>query len=339
MSQDPPIAMDGTTGSLAGVSFAQNLTMAAFTGIAWYNVLELNVSIQVTFKRKTGLYFWSLLIASWGVFLHSLAFILKFYSIIPPEQYAITCTVITIGWYAMVTGQSLVLWSRLHLILKDDRILRAVLYMIVIDAIILHIPTTVLTYGSNSPYPDPFVKAFDIMEKIQMTAFSLQEFIISGVYIWATARFLKPMYVRKNYTRSVMMQLIWINVFIVALDVAMLTMEYMSKYALEAVMKGTIYSIKLKIEFAVLNQVMRLASSSRDAVLNSEPTRDRTINSVSASVSRSARRPSIAPAVIGFVKRIFPEPTSSLEEPPRGTALSPLSSTSSAKARDYTEIV
>ncbi len=54
---------------------------------------------------------------------------------------------ITIGWYAMVTGQSLVLYSRLHLVVRDDRKIRWVLYMIIIDVFLFHFPTTVMTFG------------------------------------------------------------------------------------------------------------------------------------------------------------------------------------------------
>jgi hypothetical protein len=36
----------------------------------------------------------------------------------------------TIGWWSMVTGQSIVLYSRLHLVVSNQRVLRRVLIMI-----------------------------------------------------------------------------------------------------------------------------------------------------------------------------------------------------------------
>ena len=255
---------DGVTNHpLANDNLPQTMAIAAFTAIAWYNVIELNISIYLTFKRKRGLYFWCLVISSWGIVFHSLGFLLKLFGVV--KSYQVTCTMITIGWYAMVTGQSLVLYSRLHLVVKEDRILRWVLIMIIWNAITLHIPTTVLTYGSNSPQHELFSRGYAIMEKIQMTMFCLQEFIISGIYVWATLRLLKPVY--KKRTQSVMTQLLWINVGIIMLDIAMLVMEYLQQYAMETVMKGFVYSVKLKLEFAVLNQLMRLANSSRDTAI------------------------------------------------------------------------
>jgi uncharacterized membrane protein YesL len=59
----------------------------------------------------------------------------------------VSVTFITIGWYAMVTGQSLVLYSRLHLVVRDTEKIKWVLWMIIIDVFLFHFPTTVLTFG------------------------------------------------------------------------------------------------------------------------------------------------------------------------------------------------
>ena len=236
------------------------MAIAAFTAVAWYNVAELNIQVFLTFKRHRGLYFWSLLISSYGCALHALGFLLKFFELIHNDY--ISVTVITIGWYAMVTGQAVVLYSRLHLVVREQKILRGILAMIIIDAICFHIPTTILTYGLNSSrhvarrYSEPF----NVMEKLQMTAFCIQEFVISGVYVWSTIRLLKPVY--HGRTRKVMTQLIWINLIIIGMDVCLLAMEYSNIYEIEATLKAMVYSIKLKLEFAVLNQLMTLANSS-----------------------------------------------------------------------------
>lgn len=65
-----------------------------------------------------------------------------------------------------------------------------------------------------------------------------------------------------------MMQLIWINLIVIGMDVLLLVMEYENKYNIEATLKAMIYSIKFKLEFAVLNQLMTLANSSVNNVQN-----------------------------------------------------------------------
>lgn len=239
------------------------MAIAAFTAVAWYNVAELNVQVFLTFKRHRGLYFWSLLITSYGCVLHALGFLLKFFQLGSSNRLLndfVAVSIITVGWYSMVTGQAVVLYSRLHLVVREQKILRGTLAMIIVDAICFHIPTTVLTYGSNSSNSDKYTPAFNIVERLQMTAFCTQEFIISGVYVWSTIRLLKPVY--HGRTRKVMTQLIWINLIIIGMDVCLLAMEYSNIYKIEATLKAMVYSIKLKLEFAVLNQLMTLANSS-----------------------------------------------------------------------------
>ncbi|KAI9749808.1 MAG: hypothetical protein M1835_001490 [Candelina submexicana] len=248
---------NGINGALSGVSPPTYMAISAFTAVAWYNAIELNLQVFLTFKRHRGLYFWSLLVSCYGCVLHSLGFVMKFFQLTTNNY--ISCVVITIGWYAMVTGQAVVLYSRLHLVVREQRTLRLILAMIIVDAICFHIPTTVLTFGSNSPHPGKYAQPFSTMEKIQMTVFSLQEFVISGVYVYATIKLLRPVY--HGRTRKVMMQLIWINLIIVSMDVVLLAMEYTNFYYIEATLKSMVYSIKLKLEFAVLNQLMQLANS------------------------------------------------------------------------------
>lgn len=235
------------------------MVIVAFTAIAWWNVIELNIQVFLTFKRHRGLYFWSLLITSYGCVLHALGFLLKF--LILTDYYIyLSVTIITIGWYCMVTGQAIVLYSRLHLVVREQKVLRGILAMIVVDAFCFHIPTTVLTYASNSRHAQKFINPFTAVESLQMTAFCIQEFIISGVYVYSTIKLLRPVY--HGRTRKVMMLLIWINLIIIAMDIGLLAMEYSKNYDIEASSKAMFYSIKLKLEFAVLNQLMSLANSS-----------------------------------------------------------------------------
>jgi hypothetical protein len=54
-----------------------------------------------------------------------------------------------------------------------------------------------------------------------------------------------------------MHQLIFINVAIIVMDTALLSLECASLYLLETIIKGFTYSIKLKLEFAILSRLVR----------------------------------------------------------------------------------
>lgn len=93
---------------------------------------------------------------------------------------------------------------------------------IICNAICLHIPTTVLTFGSNIP-TQVFIDGYNVMEKIQMCGFFLQEVILSSIYIVETVKILKTS-VQQN-TQRLMHQLITINALIIVMDLGLLGLE------------------------------------------------------------------------------------------------------------------
>lgn len=99
------------------------------------------------------------------------------------------------------------------------------------------------------------------MEKIQMSGFFCQEVILSSIYIIETARILKSS-LQPN-TRKTMQQLIVINIIIIMLDLVLLSLEAASLYILETLFKGVLYSIKLKLEFAILGKLVNFVGGSR----------------------------------------------------------------------------
>lgn len=253
-------AGDAITGGYTGTALGTKITIATLAGITWYNAFELVILIFVTFAQYRGLYFWSLLISSAvGLIPYSLGFLLKFFRLASASTGWLPVTLLTIGWWSMVTGQSIVLYSRLHLVLANQRVLRRVLVMILVDAVVLHFPTTVLTFGSNLAPNDarqPYVMGYPVMEKIQMTGFCVQELIISGLYIWETVRMIR---LDPDPTkRKIQYQLLVINSIIIIMDLGLLVAVYRNYYIMETMLKGVVYSVKLKLEFAVLGKLIHL---------------------------------------------------------------------------------
>ena len=229
--------------------------------LSLYNGLELLLLILVTFKKRNGLYFWSLLIASLGVMVYTLGYVLDYFRL----TYILVGDIINnIGWWTMVTGQSVVLYSRLHLVLHDPRVLRFVLWMIVLDAIVFHGMTTIVHFATYS-HKQGFYNAFKVIEKFQMTAFCIQEFIISGLYTREVFRFLHI--ATQKGLRRTMWELFTINVILVILDVGLLVIEYLNLSVFEITFKGVVYSVKLKMELAILGKLVSMSQSGSDLLL------------------------------------------------------------------------
>lgn len=260
--------MNGISGALASEGDMLQMTLVTFIGLSWYNIAELVVLVPSTFRRWRGLYFWSLLISgTLGVVPYSIGFLMKFFT---RADSVLSVTVLTIGWWTMVTGQSVVLYSRLHLVLRDERLLRRIWWLIVANFFLLHVPTTVLTYGANIVHVDKmsWVNGYNIMEKVQLTGFTMQEGLLSTLYVIETVKLLRlgADAATRPDSRSIMYQLIGINCAIMAMDLLLLSLEYANLYAVQITLKGFIYSLKLKLEFAVLGKLVDLIQGSRHPV-------------------------------------------------------------------------
>jgi hypothetical protein len=215
--------------------------------------VELTLQVFFTFKRYKSLYFWSILVCTWGVSFHVLGLILKLFN---EGNWIISSILFKIGWVGNVTGFSFVLYSRLNLVIRNRKILRAVLIMIIVDAFLLHTPIIIFDFGISSPHPDIWFMPMYVMEKIQVTWFSVQETIISLLYIYNTRDFLKDTYTHQ--THRVMQLLITAQVLAVLFDVALVTVDWNNMFTLKVTIHPFVYAVKLKMEFVVLNQLLAL---------------------------------------------------------------------------------
>lgn len=238
------------------------LIVVVFLSVAIYNFAELNVKIFTTFKRRQGLYFWSFTIATWGILFNSVGYLLKHLEVTTEGN--VYATIILIGWCSMISGQSVVLYSRLHIVMHNAKRLRAVLYMIIVNAIWLHIPIIILVYGANSNNPGPYTKPYSIYEKIQLSVFIVQELIISGLYVYETIKLLRlERTIGNSGTRIVLHHLIYVNILVMLLDFSIVGLEFANLYEIQTSWKPLVYSVKLKLEFSILNRLVELTKSAR----------------------------------------------------------------------------
>ncbi|KAG7002704.1 hypothetical protein FOFC_20115 [Fusarium oxysporum] len=235
------------------VYIGRDVFVVVASTLSLYNAIELLTLISLTFKRRSGLYFWSILIASFGIIPYCLGWLIVYFDL--THDY-VGMIIETVGWVLVISGQSFVLYSRLHLIVTDVKILRAVLIMIIINGLVWHSTMTVLLFGSEYSPSDNrrgFNNVFNIAEKISMSIFYLQELIISGLYIWKSMEILKTAF---GNTRSMLYKLFTINFVIILMDIALLAIEFHDLYVWEQGIKLVTYSIKLKLEFAVLSELI-----------------------------------------------------------------------------------
>ena len=79
------------TGVVGGLPYSpvQYCILAACSALAWAFCLELTILIFYTFRRWSGLYFWSLLISAWGCSFHAVGFVEKFMTLTPSAAFLV----------------------------------------------------------------------------------------------------------------------------------------------------------------------------------------------------------------------------------------------------------
>ncbi|KAL7900524.1 hypothetical protein HDV63DRAFT_284540 [Trichoderma sp. SZMC 28014] len=247
-----------------GINQTDLTIIIVFLSLALYNVLELLCIIWGTFKRYAGLYFWSFLIATLGIALSCVGFCIKFFG--PDSLGYLSCTLSLIGWVAMVTGQSFVLWSRLHLVLRNKRRLKIIMWIIIFNGVVCHGMVIPLVYGSFSNNPEIFNEPYQITERIEIIVFFLQETMLSSIYIYETAKLLRSGNTlgKRRSIRRVLKNLILVNILVIILDTTILVLEFANLYNFQISYKPFAYSVKLKLEFTVLNRLVELTAGGRD---------------------------------------------------------------------------
>ncbi|KAF1981554.1 hypothetical protein K402DRAFT_306200, partial [Aulographum hederae CBS 113979] len=227
---------------------------SAFFAIALWLSLDLTAQVWFTFKKHKRLYCWAILITTWGIAGHAIAFIFKLFV---PGHNVIGSTILgKISWVANTTGFSVVLYSRLHLVIRSPGLLRTVLVFIIADAFLFHTPVIVFSFAMDGPNPARWVPYMNVAERIQVIGFTLQELVISTIYTYSAAKFLRGGY--SHQLRNILIFLVLAQVLIFSSDMVMVVTDYLDMFTLKASLHPFIYALKLKIEFVVLNQLRHL---------------------------------------------------------------------------------
>ncbi|KAG6356046.1 hypothetical protein INS49_015431 [Diaporthe citri] len=273
------------------MSSGERFLVACFLGAAIWNAVGMFPMIFLTFKRLWTLYFWAMILSTIGILICSASQIISVAT--PQVNTMINGVMSCVGWVFMVSGQSVVLYSRLHLLAITPRVLRLVLWMIIINGVTIHVTGTVLTVGTRLKGPDVF-------ERINITVFFAQETVISGLYMWKSrdllGRYSKPRAAEEpsirqyasprvstslRVVKSILTQLIIVNIIILFLDITIVVLEHAGLYLIQLGYKIFVYSVKLRItdasppsryhavdtraecEITILNRLLDFANRSR----------------------------------------------------------------------------
>jgi hypothetical protein len=160
----------------------------------------------------------------------------------------------------MATGFSLVLYSRLNLIQESRTIRRALLAIIIITAIVFHPTIFSLSFvAHNMPKLAPLALINSRIEMVQVVVFSIEEIMLSYLYVRAANHYLRTRFAQRDQIRSAMSFLLAVQIIIICIDIALVVMEFVGLTMLKLFLHSFAYSVKLELEFVVLNQLVQFS--------------------------------------------------------------------------------
>lgn len=172
----------------------------------------------------------------------------------------------------MVPNQSVVLYSRLHLVSRNTTVLATVRWVIIASFFCVAIPTVLTNIvAAYKPGQYNWSRAFQVIERFQVAWFAAQECSISAIYIWETIGLIR-LSPEDKHRSKILYELLAINIAAIVMDSALVILEYLGFYFAQVVLKATVYSIKLKLEFAVLGMLVSLVHSHGSELSQSSPT-------------------------------------------------------------------
>lgn len=255
--------------SLTEMKPMYGLIDGAFLGVACYNAFEMLLFVFHTFQRNSGLYFWSMLVATVGLFAHSVSVLLSLFGLplIPLSA------VIVGSWFPMVIGHSLMLYSRLHLVVADgSRKLFWVLTMIIALFFLLDIPSAAFfidtcVHMDDAELLEPIMPILGVLAQVQVTVTAVQDTFIAGLYVYEASHTMAVMDpIKAPQLRSMRRNLVLLFILSVVFDGLIVFAAFTEIPMLNVALKPLAYSIKMKIEALVLTNLVSVIKRDPDTL-------------------------------------------------------------------------
>jgi hypothetical protein len=127
---------------------------------------------------------------------------------------------------------------------------------------ILVIPTVTLNVGSSYFTQGAWYTGYNVIERAQLTWFCAQEALISSFYIVEIIGLIKSFPYENKRQEKVLYGLIAMNVVTIMMGILLVILEFVGFFT-QITLKPIVYSVKLKLGFAVLGMLVSLVNWNR----------------------------------------------------------------------------
>jgi hypothetical protein len=213
---EPSICLDPTVYSTKGQ------ISLAFTSIGLFFCLEMLFLVNSSFRKHSGLYFWSLTGAILAEFILCWSNILDIW-ILEYAKPAISLSFSIPAYWVYVPAQFLILYSRLSLLQTSKRVLKFTIWAIVLEFFLVEIPVAVLEILTTL-YPDSVIdsKAYTRASQVEGIIYTVLHLALLGLY----ALQVKRLWGDSNSSQEILRPVLFMSAICVAIDITYTVLTY-----------------------------------------------------------------------------------------------------------------
>jgi hypothetical protein len=213
------------------ISGTSALLAAAFLGMSIFCLFLMLFFIWTMFLRKTGLYFWSILITTVSELSLNFSAILYFW-ILKDSLPGVTLLFSAPSYISYVLFEFLVLYSRLHLLSASQGTLRLVLALILIEVIVIEIPMSALLVYITRHSTNGVHSVYRVWYQAESVIYVVLDVFLSSLYIWHVWKMWGID--KSSNQRRVLRHVVVMGVFLITIDICYLVVAFIvdSKLAL-----------------------------------------------------------------------------------------------------------
>jgi hypothetical protein len=211
------------------ISGNRALATAAFTGMGILCGIEMLFFIGTTFRVRSGLYFWSLLLATLAQISVNISNILYFW-VLKNSCAAITTMFSVPAYLIYVTFEFLVLYSRLHLLQTNHKRMRFALWAIIGEVALVEVPMAILYIGTLVDPASLFVPIYNYWWRVESIIYTLLDLGLSTLYI---------VQIRSLWNKDsdkelggVLKHIVYMTIFLILIDLANTILGFTTDYSI-----------------------------------------------------------------------------------------------------------
>jgi hypothetical protein len=195
---------------------------ACFSAMGLLCCVQMFFLISITFRRRSGLYFWSITGATLAQFCISFSMFLETWVLVdrlPGILYAMS----TLGYLFFPVLGYLVLYSRLHLLLASERVLSFALVLIALEWTLAEFPMALLeTLSLFYPDSNKIATAYKLSWEFEEALYPAVDLVLCSLYVLQVKRMWGH---SEDRTKGVLRQVIVMTALLILMDMSWIVIQ------------------------------------------------------------------------------------------------------------------